>query len=632
MGTRVTDTIRSAADLARLADFHRRKKERQKMRVRVCAGTGCIVAGSLKVYEEFRRVLAEKGIDVAVTLEAEGNESSVGLIKSGCQGFCQMGPLVSIEPSDIFYTGVRPEDVSEIVDTTLGAGRVVERLLYTDSEGHACRTQDEIPFYNRQTRTVLQKAGLIDPEEIGEYLAAYGYGALAKVLSDMSPEQVISEVSRAKLRGRGGAGFPAGMKWEEARHQQNTPKFIICNADEGDPGAFMDGYLLESDPHAVLEGMAIAGYAVGAEHGVVYVRAEYPLAMKRMQTAIDQARETGLLGTDIFGSGFNFDVEIFVGGGVFICGESTALIASLEGLVGEPRQKPPHLADRGYLGKPTIINNVETLANVPLIIKMGAEKYSVSGTDKSGGTKIFCLTGQVNNTGLVEVPIGIPLREIIFNIGGGIRDGKEFKAVQTGGPSGGCLPVDMLDMPTDFEELSRAGSMMGSGGMIVMDEETCMVNIAKYFLHFLRDESCGMCFSCREGILRMLEIVEDISAGRGTPESLELLLEVADMVKSASMCGLGKSAGNPVLSTIKYFTEEYNVHILDKKCPAGVCRELLSFTIDGELCSGCRACAGKCPEKAISGEKGELHTIDAALCSKCGICLDTCKYDAVLRS
>ncbi|MBS4023058.1 MAG: NADH-quinone oxidoreductase subunit NuoF [Dethiobacter sp.] len=631
MSTGVTDIIRSVDDLTRLAEGHRQKLSQQRTRVLVCAGTGCIVSGSLKVYEEFGRVLAQKNLTVDVSLVSEGKAGQVGLVKSGCQGFCQKGPLVRVEPSGILYTGVSPEDVTEIVNTFTD-GSVAERLLYKNEDGPACRTQEDIPFYNLQTRQVLTKAGLIDPEEIGEYLAADGYRALAKALLTMTPREVIEEVTLSKLRGRGGAGFPAGAKWNEASHQKNKPKYIVCNADEGDPGAFMDGYLLESDPHSILEGMAIAGYAVGAEHGIVYVRAEYPLATKRIKIAIEQASQIGLLGENILGCGFSFDVEVFVGGGVFVCGESTALISSLEGKVGEPRQKPPHLADRGYLGKPTVINNVETLANVPIIIRGGAEEYNQRGTEKSSGTKIFCLTGKVNNTGLVEVPIGIPLRHIIYNIGGGIKDGKKFKAVQTGGPSGGCLPAEMLEMATDFEELAKAGSMMGSGGMIVMDVETCMVDIARYFLNFLKDESCGMCFSCREGILRMLEIVEDITEGRGTAESLELLMETADMVKSASMCGLGQTAGNPVLSTIKYFADEYRTHIIDKKCPAGVCRELISYTIDAELCTGCRACAGKCPEKAISGNKEEAHIIDGTLCSKCGICLVTCKFDAVLKS
>jgi NADH-quinone oxidoreductase subunit F len=631
MGMVVSCKIESVKDLAKLAEHCRQQKATLSTRVLVCAGTGCIVSGAISVFEEFNRVLREKAILAEAVFMNEHKESHVGLSKSGCQGLCQKGPLVLIEPTGIFYTGVAPEDVAEIVEETLVKGKCVERLLYQNNNQDLCYTQKDIPFYNRQTRLVLDKAGLIDPEVIEDYLAMGGYSALAKVLSFMSPKDVINEVKVAKLRGRGGAGFPTALKWEEAYGHKREPKYIVCNADEGDPGAFMDGYLLESDPHAVLEGMVIAGYAVGATNGIVYVRAEYPLAMKRVRKAIEQARDLGILGEKILGSEYSFDVEVFVGGGVFICGESTALIASLEGRVGEPRQKPPHLADSGYLGCPTIINNVETLANVPIIIHRGAEEFTRLGTEKSAGTKIFCLTGKVKNTGLVEVPIGIPLKEIIHNIGDGVLGGT-VKAVQTGGPSGGCLPAELLDLPTDFEELSKAGSMMGSGGMIVMDENTCMVDMAKYFLHFLKDESCGMCFSCREGILRMLEIVDDITAGLGNGASLTLLEDVADAVKSASMCGLGQSAGNPVLSTIRYFRDEYLAHIHDKKCPAGVCRDLIRFDIEADICNGCGLCARRCPAKAITGQKSELHEIDQTLCSKCGICLENCKFEAIRKS
>jgi NADH:ubiquinone oxidoreductase subunit F (NADH-binding)/(2Fe-2S) ferredoxin/Pyruvate/2-oxoacid:ferredoxin oxidoreductase delta subunit len=580
--------------------------------------------------QEFRRVLAERGISAEPAL-AQVNTGETEVVQSGCHGFCQKGPLVLIEPSGALYTGVRPEDVPEIVDCTIVGGDLVERLLYRDREAVICRTQIEIPFYNSQTRVILKNAGQIDPEEIRDYLAVDGYTALSRVLNEMTPREVIDTVTGANLRGRGGAGFPTGLKWEVASRQAATPKYIICNADEGDPGAFMDRSLLESDPHAVLEGMIIAGYAAGGSKGIVYVRAEYPLAMKRITIAIEQAREIGLLGADIMGSGFDFDVEVFVGGGVFICGEATALIASLEDRVGEPRQKPPHPTDLGYLGKPTVVNNVETLANIPVIINLGPHVYAGLGSARSGGTKIFCLTGKVNNTGLVEVPIGMPLVEIVQGIGGGVADGRNLKAVQTGGPSGGCLPADMLDLPTDFEELSKAGSMMGSGGMIVMDDATCMVDVAKYFINFLRDESCGMCFSCREGISRMKEIVEDITEGRANGETLELLKETADMVISASMCGLGQTAGNPVLSTVRYFEDEYLAHIYDKKCPAGVCRSLISYTIDGGLCTGCGACSKKCPAGAISGEKKQPHSVDASLCDRCGVCLATCRFDAVRK-
>ena len=600
------------------------KKKTGKNRVLVCAGTGCIINGSLKVFKEFQNALGDFEVEMV-------EEHENGVVCTGCQGLCQQGPLVIIEPAGIFYVHVKPDDVQDIVDKTLGHGELIERLLYVSPEGERYETQEDVPFYNKQTRLVLKNAGRIDPEAIREYIALGGYTSLVKAIA-MGPDAVVDEVKSSNLRGRGGAGFPAGRKWEEAQHIEGIQKFVICNADEGDPGAFMDGYLLESDPHAVLEGLIIAGYAIGATDGIVYVRAEYPLAMKRMQKAIDQAREYGLLGPDILGSGFDFDVEIFVGGGVFICGETTALIASLEGKVGEPRQKPPHLVKQGFRGMPTVVNNVETLANVTLVLRMGAKDYAQVGTAKSGGTKIFCLTGKVNNTGLVEVPIGISLREIVFGIGGGIKDGKAFKAVQTGGPSGGCLSLEQLDMPTDFEELYQAGSMMGSGGMIVLDEETCIVDIAKYFLNFLKDESCGKCFSCREGIVRMLEVVDDITAGRGNQESLQLLQELAKVVKDASMCGLGQSAANPVLSTLRYFSSEFQEHIENKTCPAGVCKALISFNIHEEHCTGCGACAKKCPVSAISGEKGLIHTIIAEQCTKCGICLETCKCGAVTKS
>jgi NADH-quinone oxidoreductase subunit F len=624
MSTETIERIKSGEDLFRLNKLCLEKKQAVKNRVLVCAGTGCIINGSLKVFTEFQNALGDFEVEMA-------KEHETGVVCSGCQGLCQQGPLVMIEPAGIFYVHVKPEDVQDIVEKTFGQGELVERLLYVSPEGERCETQDEVPFYKKQTRLVLKNAGRIDPEDISEYIALGGYASLVKAIS-MGPDAVVDEVKRSNLRGRGGAGFPAGRKWEEAQYIEGKQKFVICNADEGDPGAFMDGYLLESDPHAVLEGLIIAGFAIGGTDGLVYVRAEYPLAMKRMQKAIDQAREYGLLGRDILGSGFDFDVEIFVGGGVFICGETTALIASLEGKVGEPRQKPPHLVKQGFQGMPTVVNNVETLANVPLVLRMGAKEYAQVGSAKSGGTKIFCLTGKVNNTGLVEVPIGISLRDIVFGIGGGIKDNKAFKAVQTGGPSGGCLSLEQLDMPTDFEELYQAGSMMGSGGMIVLDEETCTVDIAKYFLNFLKDESCGKCFSCREGIVRMLEVVEDITAGRGNQESLPLLQELAQVVKDASMCGLGQSAANPVLSTLRYFASEFQEHIDNKKCPAGVCKELISFSIHEEHCTGCGACAKKCPVSAISGEKGLLHAMATEQCTKCGICLETCKFGAVRKS
>jgi NADH:ubiquinone oxidoreductase subunit F (NADH-binding)/(2Fe-2S) ferredoxin/Pyruvate/2-oxoacid:ferredoxin oxidoreductase delta subunit len=626
MSTVKAARIKDAEHLQQLREYYVNKRALVKKRVIVCAGTGCVINGSLKVFEQFQKLLGQSGVDVVFSERHE-----TGVICSGCHGFCQQGPLVIIEPAGIFYIHVRPDDVQQIIEETLQRGELVERLLYTSPEGDRYATQDEIPFYKQQTRLVLQNAGRIDPEDITDYLASGGYLSLAKVLQ-MTPAAVVQQVTAAKLRGRGGAGFPTGIKWEEALHRQSEVKYVVCNADEGDPGAFMDRSLLESDPHAVIEGMIIAGYATGATEGLVYVRAEYPLAMKRLQKAIVQALEQGLLGQDILGSGYSFSISIFMGGGVFICGESTALIASLEAKVGEPRQKPPHLVESGYLGKPTILNNVETLANVPLIFKLGAEKYAALGSGKSGGTKIFCLTGKVNNTGLVEVPIGIPLEDIIFGIGGGIQGGRAFKAVQTGGPSGGCLDAGQLHMPTDFEELKEAGSMMGSGGMIVLDEKTCAVDLAKYFLRFLKDESCGKCFSCREGIVRMLDVVDDITTGQGNSQSMELLLDLAEVVADASMCGLGQSAANPVLSTIRYFAHEYKAHIEEKKCFAGVCKDLLSYLILAEYCKGCGVCAKGCPVSAISGEKGQLHVIDTSVCQKCGICLESCKFSAVLVS
>lgn len=587
----------------------------------VCGDTGCSVWGSKNVKKSFEEYLEKKGLS-----------EKIGLKFTGCLGLCESGPVVIVFPQGIFYQKIQEDDVEEIIEKTVLKGEIIERLLYRDPQtGKKYTYARDIPFYKNQKRILLANNWKNDPTSIEDYLVLDGYKAFAKALTGMTSQEIIEEVKKSLLRGRGGAGFPTGKKWEECYEAVSEEKYIICNADEGDPGAFMDRSLLEGNPHLVLEGLMIGGYAIGAREGIVYIRAEYPTAVAKVRLAITQAEELGLLGENILGTGFNFKVSVSIGAGAFVCGETSALVASVEGRVGEPRQKPPHLAERGYLNKPTVINNVETLANIPYILRYGAESYSLNGTDKSKGTKIFSLVGKVNNTGLVEVPLGMTLREIIFDIGGGIKNGKKFKAVQTGGPSGGCLPASLLDTLADFEELSAAGSMMGSGGMIVMDEETCMVDVARYFLRFLEDESCGRCFSCREGISRMLEIVEDISNGKSSLEQLELLKELAVVVKDTSMCGLGQTAANPVLATIRYFEDEYLAHILEKRCPAGVCRELIYFSIDATLCQGCGLCLKKCPVGAISGEKKQPHTILKDKCTKCGICFETCKYNAVVK-
>jgi NADH-quinone oxidoreductase subunit F len=561
--------------------------------------------------------------------EANSDEAEVRV--TGCHGFCEQGPLMVIEPGNIFYCHVSPDDVAEIVSGTIRGGDVIERLLYTDPvSGAKIRTEAEIPFYRAQDRLLLGRNKSISPSSIGDYIAEGGYSSLAKVLEEMSPEQVIGEIKASGLRGRGGGGFPTGRKWESCRAAKGEPKFVICNADEGDPGAYMDRSLLEGDPHGILEGMMIGAYAIGADCGYIYVRKEYPLALDHARLALVQAKEFGLLGDDILGSGFSFDVRIARGAGAFVCGESTALMASLEGKVGEPRPKDVHMVEEGLWNKPSNLNNVETWANVPLIIEKGAAWFAGKGTETSKGTKIFALTGRVKNTGLVEVEMGTPLRTLIHDIGGGAVDGVAVKAVQTGGPSGGCLPTSKFDLPVDFETLAEAGSMVGSGGMVVMDERTCMVDVAKYFLGFLQDESCGKCLPCRVGIDRMLEIVTDITEGRGSPEQMVLLEDLAETVSETSLCALGKTAPNPVISTLRYFRDEYEAHINDKRCPAGVCRELIEYWIDDEKCTGCGACLRACPHGAVEGEKKAARKIDASTCVKCGICHDECKFDAVV--
>jgi len=556
--------------------------------------------------------------------------AEVDVVESGCRGLCAMGPVLLIEPEGIFYTNVQPADVPELVEETLVKGRVVSRLAYREPLTHKdVSYYKDIPFYKKQVRNVMGKCGMIDPESIDEYIALDGYQALAKALTEMTPGEIITEVTESGLRGRGGAGFHTGWKWESCVEVKVFPKYVIANGDEGDPGAFMNRSLMEGDPHAIIEGMVIGAYAIGAHEGYIYVRDEYPLAVHNLKVAIEAAREYGLLGEDILGSGFDFDVRIVRGAGAFVCGESSALMQSVEGKVGEPRPKHYHATERGLWDKPTALNNVETWANIPLIINKGAEWFASIGTENSKGTKTFCLVGQIANTGLIEVPMGITLRDIVFDIGGGIPGKGEFKAIQTGGPSGGCIPADKLDLAVDYDSLAAAGSMMGSGGMIVMDNHTCMVDIARYFLDFLKEESCGKCVPCREGIRQMLDILTRITHGEGEMADLDVLENMSKTVQSASLCGLGKSAPNPVLSTLQYFRDEYVAHIEEKKCPAGVCKELIEYSIIAENCNGCGLCRRKCPQEAISGAKKEPHVIEQELCIKCGICHDVCRFDAV---
>ncbi|MBN2035884.1 MAG: NADH-quinone oxidoreductase subunit NuoF [Chitinispirillaceae bacterium] len=588
--------------------------------ITVCSGTGCHAHGCVDVVAAFKREIIARKLEEKVSLRA-----------TGCHGFCERGTLVVVKPEGTLYQKVKPDDVGEILDTSIVRLGVVERLLYKEPvSGEKIRKEKDIPFYKKQNRLLLGQNGIIDPTEIDDYVAAGGYEALAKALS-IKPDTIIDVVKKSKLRGRGGAGFPTGRKWEFCRAVEADCRYIICNADEGDPGAYMDRSVLEGNPHSVLEGMIIGSYAIGANDGYIYVRAEYPLAVKHIRTAISQAEEYGLLGDSILGSSHNFRVTVTTGAGAFVCGEETALIASIEGRRGMPRTRPPFPAQKGLFGKPTNINNVETWANIPLIISKGFEWYNTIGTHDSKGTKIFSLVGKINNTGLVEVPMGITLREIVFDIGGGIPKGKRFKAVQTGGPSGGCIPETLLDLPVDFDELTKAGSIMGSGGLIVMDEDTCMVDVARYFLNFLREESCGKCTACREGIVRMLEILERICEGKGEEGDVALLEETGEYIVDTALCALGSTAANPVLSTLKHFSNEYDAHIKEKYCPAGVCKNLFRYSIDEKLCRGCTACVKQCPTGAIKGEKKKAHIIDPDTCIKCGICLDTCKFNAIKK-
>jgi NADH-quinone oxidoreductase subunit F len=589
--------------------------------VRVCIGTGCAAKGSRRLYELFLEAARQSDEDVRIETK-----------QVGCHGFCERGPIVVVEPGDIFYQRVEEPDVAEIFRETVLGGRVIDRLLYEDTgTGKKAKKADEIPFYNVQQRIVLSNNGLLDPTQITDYIAAGGYKALAKVIASMAPDEVISEVELAGLRGRGGGGFPTARKWRSCREAPGQPKYVICNGDEGDPGAFMDRSIMEGNPHAIIEGMTIGAYAIGSDHGYIYVRNEYPLAVEHLRTAIAQARETGLLGDNILGSSFSFDIRINRGGGAFVCGESTALMASLEGRPGEPRAKYVHTVENGLNGKPTNLNNVETWANVPVIINNGGRWFASIGTDKSKGTKVFSLVGKVANTGLVEVPMGITLRRVIEEIGGGIRDGKRFKAVQTGGPSGGCIPAEHLDARVDFDELTKLGSMMGSGGMIVMDEDTCMVNVAKYFTEFLQKESCGKCTPCREGLAQMLYILERITKGQGEVGDVEKLQVLADILEGTALCALGKTAANPAMSTIRYFRDEYDEHIIDKHCPARECRGLFRYEIDSEACKACGICLKNCPVDAITGEKKVPHVIDQEKCTLCGTCWEKCPFTAVLK-
>ena len=586
--------------------------------VLVCGGTGCSSSGSAELIKRFEEQIAKNGL-----------EKEVKVVRTGCFGLCEAGPVVIVYPEGTFYSRIKVDDVDEIVSEHLLKGRIVQHLIYKEkAEEEQHSTLENIDFYRPQLRLALRNCGRIDPENIDEYIAFDGYRALGKALTEMTPQQVIDEVLKSGLRGRGGAGFPTGKKWQFAAASKADQKYMVCNADEGDPGAFMDRSVLEGDPHAVLEAMAIGGYAIGASVGYIYVRAEYPIAVKRLQIAIDQAREYGLLGEHIFGTDFNFDIFIRLGAGAFVCGEETALMHSIEGGRGEPKPKPPFPAVRGLFDKPTNINNVETLANIPQIILNGADWFTSIGTPKSTGTKVFALGGKINNTGLVEVPMGTKLRDIIYNIGGGIPNGKAFKAVQTGGPSGGCIPASQLDIPIEYDTLTAIGSMMGSGGMIVMDEDNCMVDIARFFLDFTVDESCGKCTPCRIGTKRMLEILERIVEGKGEPGDIEKLETLGKNIKETALCGLGQTAPNPVLSTIKYFRDEYEAHIYEKRCPAHHCQKLLNYVITGK-CRGCTACTKVCPAGAISGTVKEQHKIDTTKCLKCGACMEKCRFGAI---
>lgn len=592
-----------------------------RMNIMVCGGTGCMSSESDVIISLFEKKLEKIGYD-----------KEIQVVKTGCFGFCGQGPIVKIHPDNVFYVKVTPQDIDDIVNEHIIKGRKVERLLYEEPNKHEpIEEHKDMAFYKKQYRIALRNCGLINPEDISEYIAFRGYEALGNVLTGMTRDELIDEIKSSGLRGRGGGGFPTGLKWELTKKSEGLEKYIICNADEGDPGAFMDRSILEGDPHTVLEAMAIGGYAIGANHGIVYIRAEYPLAIERLEIAINQAREMGLLGDNIFGSDFSFDIEIKLGAGAFVCGEETALIHSVEGKRGEPTYKPPYPSVSGYKGKPTCVNNVETFANIPPILLKGSDWFNSIGTESSKGTKVFALAGKINNVGLVEVPMGTTLREIIYEIGGGIRNGKKFKAVQTGGPSGGVITKADLDTPIDYEQLKKIGSMMGSGGMIVMDEDDCMVNISKFYLDFTQEESCGKCTPCRVGTKRMYEILDRITKGEGKPEDIPNLKQLGYMIKDTALCGLGQTAPNPVLSTLNYFKEEYEEHIFSKHCRTNQCKALVKYLIDADKCIGCTACAKRCPVNCIDGKVKEIHVIDQSKCIKCGACYEACKFDAVIK-
>ena len=622
--------LNSREDLIRERAAYAESFASQRRKILVCAGTGCVAGGSLNIYAELKRLMAENNIACTVELSDDPHDhsESVGLKKSGCHGFCEMGPLVRIEPEGWLYVKVKLEDCREIIERTIMNGEHIERLAYQKG-GVVRKRQEDIPFYKKQTRLVLEHCGHIDATSIREYLAIGGYTSFEMALFDMSSDEIIQTISDSNLRGRGGGGFPCGRKWSQVAKQRSSVKYIVCNGDEGDPGAFMDRSVMEGDPHRMLEGMMIAGVATGAENGYIYVRAEYPMAVERLKNAIAQAEEYGLLGDNILGTDFNFHIHINRGAGAFVCGEGSALTASIEGKRGFPRVKPPRTVEHGLFNEPTVLNNVETFANVPLIIKKGADWYKSIGPEKSPGTKAFALTGNIENTGLIEVPMGTTLREVIFDIGGGMRGGSEFKAVQIGGPSGGCLTKDHLDISLDFDSLKKVGAMIGSGGLVVMDDKTCMVEVARFFMSFTQNESCGKCVPCREGTMRMLEILERIVAGKGEEGDIELLQELAETISATALCGLGKTAPSPVLSTLKYFRDEYEAHIKDKRCPAGACAKLKRIQIDPTICKGCSRCAKGCPAGAISGEIKSPFVIDEKKCIKCGACISSCAFHAI---
>ena len=620
--------LKSREELQALRASCAARMQAENKRVIVCAGAGCVSKGALKIYDKFAEIMKAKGVNFSLELQKDPHGDAIRLKESGCHGFCEVGPLVRIEPQGWLYVKVKVEDCEEIVEKTIIGGECVERLAYTE-DGKVYKEQKEIPFYKKQTRMILDNCDKIDATSVEEYLATGGYTALEKVLFEMTSEDIINEISESGLRGRGGGGFPAGRKWSQVARQNNFPKYVVCNGDEGDPGAFMDRSVMEDDPHRMIEGMIIAGIACGANDGYIYVRAEYPKAVARLALAIKQATELGLLGDDILGTGKSFKMHINRGAGAFVCGEGSALTASIEGKRGMPRTKPPRTVENGLFEKPTVLNNVETYANVSTIINNGSEWFKKIGTENSTGTKTFALTGNIKNAGLIEVPMGTTLREVIFDIGGGVRDGGEFKAVQIGGPSGGCLTEEHFDLPLDFDSLSKVGAIIGSGGLVVMDQKTCMVEVARFFMDFTQKESCGKCVPCREGTKRMLEILNRIVDGKGEDGDIELLKELGETISKTALCGLGKTAAGPVLSTIKYFEDEYRAHIYDKKCPAGACQKLKTITIDKDLCKGCSKCARNCPVNAIKGEIKKPFEIDQKLCIKCGACISNCPFKAI---